>query len=85
MGARYEVRGQVAVITLDNPPVNGLGYDTRVQIAQGVERAQADPDDVLEGPYHNACRRIDAAALDDPDRWVPTSRVERSKGGVRGD
>jgi 3-hydroxyacyl-CoA dehydrogenase len=43
MGARYEVRGQVAVITLDNPPVNGLGYDTRVQIAQGVERAQADP------------------------------------------
>ncbi len=42
MGARYEVRGQVAVITLDNPPVNGLGYDTRVQIAQGVERAQAD-------------------------------------------
>ena len=43
MGARYEVRGQVAVITLDNPPVNGLGYDTRVQTAQGVERAQADP------------------------------------------
>ena len=43
MGARYEVRGQVAVITLDNPPVNGLGYDTRVQVAQGVERAQADP------------------------------------------
>ena len=43
MGARYEVRGQVAVITLDNPPVNGLGYDTRVQIAQGVERALADP------------------------------------------
>jgi 3-hydroxyacyl-CoA dehydrogenase len=43
MGARYEVRGQVAVITLDNPPVNGLGYDTRVQTAQGVERALADP------------------------------------------
>ncbi|MEN9418744.1 MAG: hypothetical protein RI988_2364 [Pseudomonadota bacterium] len=42
MGARYEVRGQVAVITLDNPPVNGLGYDTRVQVAQGVERALAD-------------------------------------------
>ena len=42
MGARYEVRGQVAVITLDNPPVNGLGYDTRTGIAAGVERAVAD-------------------------------------------
>ena len=27
MTASYEVRGDVAVITLDNPPVNGLGYD----------------------------------------------------------
>ena len=29
MGATYETRGKVAVITMDNPPVNGLGYDTR--------------------------------------------------------
>jgi len=43
MGASYEVRGQVAVITLNNPPVNGLGYDTRVGIAQGVDQAVADP------------------------------------------
>ncbi|MFM7532464.1 MAG: 3-hydroxyacyl-CoA dehydrogenase NAD-binding domain-containing protein [Rubrivivax sp.] len=43
MGARYEVRGQVAVITLDNPPVNGLGYDTRTAVAAGVEQAVADP------------------------------------------
>ncbi len=42
MGAHYEVRGNVAVITLDNPPVNGLGHDTRVGIATGVERAMAD-------------------------------------------
>jgi 3-hydroxyacyl-CoA dehydrogenase len=42
MGAQYEVRGQVAVITLDNPPVNGLGYDTRTGIAAGVERAVVD-------------------------------------------
>jgi 3-hydroxyacyl-CoA dehydrogenase len=42
MGARYEVRGNVAVITLDNPPVNGLGYDTRTGVAAGVERAVAD-------------------------------------------
>ena len=43
MGAKYEVRGSVAVITLDNPPVNGLGYDTRTGIASGVGQAMADP------------------------------------------
>jgi 3-hydroxyacyl-CoA dehydrogenase len=42
MGATYEVRGQVAVITLSNPPVNGLGFDTRMGVAAGVERAVAD-------------------------------------------
>ncbi len=43
MAARYETRGKVAVITLDNPPVNGLGYDTRTGVAAGIELAVADP------------------------------------------
>ncbi len=43
MSAKYETQGAVAVITLDNPPVNGLGYATRVAVAEGVERAGADP------------------------------------------
>ncbi|MFN3303807.1 MAG: 3-hydroxyacyl-CoA dehydrogenase NAD-binding domain-containing protein [Roseateles sp.] len=43
MTAHYEVRGSVAVITLDNPPVNGLGLATRAACAAGVERAEADP------------------------------------------
>jgi 3-hydroxyacyl-CoA dehydrogenase len=42
MSANYEVRDGVAVITMNNPPVNGLGYETRVGIATGLERAQAD-------------------------------------------
>src|SRR3989475_2766220 len=42
MSANYEVRGNVAVITLDNPPVNGLGHDTRLGIAQGLEKAEND-------------------------------------------
>jgi 3-hydroxyacyl-CoA dehydrogenase len=42
MSASYEVRGQVAVITMNNPPVNGLGLDTRQHIAAGFERAMAD-------------------------------------------
>jgi 3-hydroxyacyl-CoA dehydrogenase len=40
--ARYELDGEVAVITLDNPPVNGLGYALRRGISHGVERAQDD-------------------------------------------
>ena len=36
----YKVRGDVAVITLNNPPVNGLGYATRVGIADGLDKAQ---------------------------------------------
>ncbi|URI11215.1 3-hydroxyacyl-CoA dehydrogenase NAD-binding domain-containing protein [Aquincola tertiaricarbonis] len=42
MTASYEVRGQVAVITLNNPPVNGLGYETRKATAEGIERANND-------------------------------------------
>ncbi|HSI49125.1 MAG TPA: 3-hydroxyacyl-CoA dehydrogenase NAD-binding domain-containing protein [Ideonella sp.] len=42
MSASYEVRGNVAVITLNNPPVNGLGAATRLAIAEGLEKAQAD-------------------------------------------
>jgi 3-hydroxyacyl-CoA dehydrogenase len=42
MSASYAVHGNTAVITLDNPPVNGLGLATRQGIAQGVERANAD-------------------------------------------
>ncbi|WP_343628505.1 3-hydroxyacyl-CoA dehydrogenase NAD-binding domain-containing protein [Roseateles sp.] len=43
MGASYEVRGQVAVITLNNPPVNGLGHATRLAVSDGIERAENDP------------------------------------------
>jgi 3-hydroxyacyl-CoA dehydrogenase len=42
MAATYELQGDVAVITLANPPVNGLGYDTRRDIAAGVDKAMAD-------------------------------------------
>jgi 3-hydroxyacyl-CoA dehydrogenase len=42
MSANYEVRDGVAVITLNNPPVNGLGFETRKAIAAGLEAAHAD-------------------------------------------
>ena len=42
MKSSFETRGNVAVITLNNPPVNGLGYATRIGIAEGLAAAQAD-------------------------------------------
>ncbi|MDO8776487.1 MAG: 3-hydroxyacyl-CoA dehydrogenase NAD-binding domain-containing protein [Burkholderiaceae bacterium] len=42
MTAQYKVHGNVAVITLDNPPVNGLGLATRLGITDGLAKANAD-------------------------------------------
>ena len=42
MTAHYQAHGDVAVITLDNPPVNGLGLSTRQAIAHCMEQATHD-------------------------------------------
>ena len=42
MSAEYQVNGSVAVITLNNPPVNGLGLETRTAAVNGIRRALAD-------------------------------------------
>jgi 3-hydroxyacyl-CoA dehydrogenase len=42
MSADYAVHGDVAVISLNNPPVNGLGLATRQAIVAGLEQAEAD-------------------------------------------
>jgi 3-hydroxyacyl-CoA dehydrogenase len=42
MSADYAVHGDVAVITLNNPPVNGLGLATRQAFMQGLDQAVAD-------------------------------------------
>lgn len=42
MSAEYQVNGSVAVITLANPPVNGLGLATRTAAVAGIRQALAD-------------------------------------------
>ncbi|MBD9402001.1 3-hydroxyacyl-CoA dehydrogenase NAD-binding domain-containing protein [Comamonas sp. CMM02] len=42
MTAEYKVHGAVAVITLNNPPVNGLGLSTRRAVIEGLNKANAD-------------------------------------------
>ncbi|KWK09017.1 3-hydroxyacyl-CoA dehydrogenase [Burkholderia ubonensis] len=43
MAVDYSIRDGVAVITLNNPPVNGLGLSTRLGIMEGLDRAAQDP------------------------------------------
>jgi 3-hydroxyacyl-CoA dehydrogenase len=40
--ADYSLHGSVAVITLNNPPVNGLGHELRTGIMAGLDRATKD-------------------------------------------
>src|SRR5579862_9746953 len=42
MTDQYQVHGDVAVIVLNNPPVNGMNHATRSAAVQGIERALAD-------------------------------------------
>ena len=42
MSASYEVRGGVAVITIANPPMNGLSHEVRRGVADGLDKASAD-------------------------------------------
>ena len=43
MTAEYKVDGAIAVITLNNPPVNGLGLSTRRGIVEGLDKAYSVP------------------------------------------
>ncbi len=39
---KYERVGDIAVLTAQNPPVNALGHDVRVGLADGMDRAEAE-------------------------------------------
>ena len=42
MSADYTVHGSVAVVTLNNPPVNGLGLETRTAAVSAIRQAESD-------------------------------------------
>ncbi|WP_288381072.1 3-hydroxyacyl-CoA dehydrogenase NAD-binding domain-containing protein [uncultured Massilia sp.] len=42
MSADYTVQGSVAVVTLNNPPVNGLGLETRTAAVNAIRQAESD-------------------------------------------
>src|SRR5882762_6339801 len=39
----FEAKDGIAVLKLDNPPVNSLGHELREALVAGLERANADP------------------------------------------
>jgi 3-hydroxyacyl-CoA dehydrogenase len=58
----YRLDGEVAVLTLDNPPVNALSIAVREGLHAGLERALADPvvhAIVLSGAHGNFCAGAD--------------------------
>jgi 3-hydroxyacyl-CoA dehydrogenase len=42
MSAEYLVNGNVAIVTLNNPPVNGLGLETRTAAVDAIRKAELD-------------------------------------------
>ena len=69
IGARYRVDDAVAVITLDNPPVNGLGLATRAAVAGGIDRALTDSAVraiVIEGAGRMFCGGADIREFNTP-------------------
>jgi 3-hydroxyacyl-CoA dehydrogenase len=42
IGATFQTHGRIAVVTLDNPPLNGLNHESRAGLAAGIDKAAAD-------------------------------------------
>lgn len=69
----YERDGEIAVITLANPPVNALGKEVRIAIAEHIAAADADPDIravVICGDGRNLCGGADIREFNTPARDV---------------
>ncbi len=68
-GVRHERRDGVAVLTLDNPPVNGLALALRASIAEHLEADLADPEVraiVIAGAGRMFCGGADMREFGDP-------------------
>jgi len=77
--ASYSVRDGIAVITMNNPPVNGLGSVLRPGIMDGIKKAAADPAVkalVLIGSAKAFSGGADIREFNTPKMTVPPSLQE---------
>ncbi|HUT47862.1 MAG TPA: 3-hydroxyacyl-CoA dehydrogenase NAD-binding domain-containing protein [Alphaproteobacteria bacterium] len=66
----YEVRDGIAILTLDNPPVNGLGAGVRTAFKARYETAEADPEVkamVVAGAGRMFCAGADISEFGKPE------------------
>ncbi|MDM0075981.1 3-hydroxyacyl-CoA dehydrogenase NAD-binding domain-containing protein [Variovorax sp. J2P1-59] len=79
MTASYEVRDGIAVVAMDNPPVNSLGLGNRRFIAESVSRAQDDPAIraiVLTGQGRAFCGGADIREFNKPEATTAPDLVD---------
>ena len=74
----FKKNGEIAVLTINNPPVNALAKEVRISLASCLESANQDPEIlaiVLHGSGRNLCGGADIREFNTPDREVqPMSR-----------
>ena len=80
MTAEYKVVGDVAVITLANPPVNGLGFATRVGITDGLDKANAD--DAVKSIVITGAGKAFSGGADIKEFGTPKAAQEPNLGSV---
>jgi len=73
----FEARDGIAILKLDNPPVNSLGHELREALVAALERANADPGIKAPGADRFGGRLFPAAPTSvnsaHPRRWpIPT-------------
>ena len=87
MSTEYHLHDNVAVLTLNHPPVNGLGLETRTALGAGLARAEADPNIVaivIAAAGKAFCGGADirefglSASLAEPNLLTLIDRVEAS-------
>lgn len=89
MLVRYRLDGDVGVITLDNPPVNGLSLALRTSLANALDGANADPEVraiILTGANGLFCAGADIRELGTPASTAePTLRqvIARLEAGAK--
>ena len=74
MTTHYERRGEVAVLQIDNPPVNGLGHATRKALLDGLERALDDSGG--QGDRHHRHRPVFSGGADIREFNTPAALAE---------
>ncbi|MDP9084069.1 MAG: 3-hydroxyacyl-CoA dehydrogenase NAD-binding domain-containing protein [Pseudomonadota bacterium] len=71
--ADFSVQGAIALITLNQPPVNALSHGMRAAIAEGLERAQRDnaiTGVVITGAGAVFCGGADVTEFGQPSMWA---------------